>query len=170
MIDGLHIEHGFFPRDAQEWLVQWIDRRPWSSALRRRTQHYGYRYSYDRRALRRDDYLGQLPAALQRLAALVAARVSDFTPDQAIVNEYLPGQGISAHIDHPGNFGPVVASVSLLSPAIMEFARAGERRDFVLSPGDLLVMREDARFRWTHAIPHHSQRRISVTFRSAIIR
>jgi alkylated DNA repair dioxygenase AlkB len=40
---------------------------------------------------------------------------------QVIINEYTPGQGIAAHIDHKGSFGPIVASLSLLSGAVMDF-------------------------------------------------
>jgi alkylated DNA repair dioxygenase AlkB len=41
------------------------------------------------------------------------------SPDQAIVNEYQPGQGFPDHIDGPSFFGEAIASPSLLSARVM---------------------------------------------------
>jgi alkylated DNA repair dioxygenase AlkB len=41
--------------------------------------------------------------------------------DQAIINEYQPGQGISPHVDCVPCFGPVVAAISLGSDCVMDF-------------------------------------------------
>jgi alkylated DNA repair dioxygenase AlkB len=98
-----------------------------------------------------------------------------------IVNEYLPGQGISAHVDHVGSFGPVVASVSLLSACVMEFTHPEDRTcvPVVLEPGSLCVMTGPARFTWRHSIPARKSdpgpngrvprgRRVSVTLRTVL--
>ena len=175
-ISGLSLFENFLTTDEHDALVAAIDAGEWSAALRRRTQHFAWRYSYDRRPLSfEQDYLGELPGFLRGLANRVAPAFDGFAPDQAIVNEYLPAsggrpaQGISAHVDHVKNFGPVVVSVSLLSPADMVFERAGQRDTMRLEPRSLLVMEGDARYRWTHAIPSHSARRLSVTFRTVNI-
>jgi alkylated DNA repair dioxygenase AlkB len=42
-------------------------------------------------------------------------------PDQLIVNEYIPGQGIGDHVDHTKLFGQEVVSISLLSDVVMTF-------------------------------------------------
>lgn len=164
-IAGLEIYRRFLDETAQTRLAAVIDTKPWSHAINRRTQHYGWRYSYDRRQLGPADRL-PFPAWIRILGDRLEPAFGE-SPDQAIVNEYRPGQGIGAHIDHPGNFGPIIASISLLSSATMIFSRAGRVENVVLEPGALLVMSGEARYKWTHAIPTHAERRLSVTFRVA---
>lgn len=45
--------------------------------------------------------------------------------DQAIINEYLPGQGIAAHVDCEPCFGDEIGVVSLLDSHPMEFVETG---------------------------------------------
>ena len=47
-------------------------------------------------------------------------------PNQLIVNEYMPGQGINPHIDDPA-FEEPIATVSLLSPATMTLVAWNDR-------------------------------------------
>lgn len=44
-----------------------------------------------------------------------------FVPDQLTINEYPPGKGIARHVDTHSPFGPVIASLSLLTDTLMEF-------------------------------------------------
>lgn len=166
-------EPEFFP------LLKFIDEQPWSSALQRRTQHYGYRYDYTKKTVDRSMYLGPLPPLLDKLASeFVEEGFFLDKPEQAIVNEYKPGQGIAAHTDCVPCFGPVVASVSLISGIEMQFNnwRSGEVQKLHLMPNSLLVLSGEARYKWGHAIiPRHSDgayarfRRISVTFRTMLL-
>lgn len=100
-------------------------------------------------------------------------------PDQVIANEYLPGQGISAHVDCEPCFGADIASLSLISSCEMQFCGPGrgETRAVILPPRSLLVLGGEARQYWTHAIPARRsdlidgvrtmrQRRVSLTFRT----
>lgn len=178
--DGLTYLDNYIPEDEAERLVQEIDTRPWRTDLKRRVQHYGYRYDYKARQARREDYLGPLPELLQHLAERLTAEGHFQTlPDQVIVNEYQPGQGISAHIDCQPCFGATIASLSLLSACVMRFASQtySQQMDLHLQPASLLVLRDDARYLWTHAIPSRKSdiiagqkycrsRRISLTFRT----
>ena len=99
--------------------------------------------------------------------------------DQIIVNEYLPGQGISSDVDSVVDFGPTFVSLSLLSAVCMQFQGVETKQveELCLEPLSLLVLRQEARYRWTHAIPSRKsdkigdqrvwrQRRISLTFRT----
>lgn len=183
LIDGLHYIEDFISREEHDALVERIEAQPWDLSLSRRTQQYGFVYAHKAASLDASDWLGPLPEWLQVLAARLRAEGwFESEPDQAILNEYEPGQGIAAHVDAPHLFGPSVASLSLLSPALMEFRpvgdkRAEEKRVLWLAPRSLLVMRGEARLKWTHAMPARKtdrwngeavarQRRLSVTFRT----
>ena len=177
--DGLTYLENYIQDEEAERLVREIDATPWRTDLKRQVQHYGYRYDYKARQARREDYLGPLPDLFQHLAERLTSEGQFQTvPDQVIINEYQPGQGISAHIDCQPCFGETIASLSLLSACVMQFAspRSSRHMDLLLQPNSLLVMAGEARHDWTHAIParktdlvegQKSQRtrRISLTFR-----
>ena len=95
--------------------------------------------------------------------------------NQLIVNEYEPGQGISAHIDAPC-FGPAIATLSLGSACVMRFSNGDRHEDVWLDRRMCVVLTGPARSEWTHAIPtrksdpRHGRRlarsrRLSLTFR-----
>jgi alkylated DNA repair dioxygenase AlkB len=136
-------------------LVAFLDAGEWRGELKRRVRHFGYRYHYRARSATRDSRIGPLPDMLQGLAErLVAEGFFLAVPDQVIANEYLPGQGISAHVDCEPCFGEVIASLSLLSGCEMRFCclASGETRAVILPPRSLLVLVGPARRDWTHAI------------------
>ena len=98
-------------------------------------------------------------------------------PVQALVNEYLPGQGIGAHKDYQPF--DEVASLSLLSGCLMEFSKPAAHivESIWLEPRSLVVLTGEARHEWMHAIrPRRSdlvlgekrlrQRRLSLTLRT----
>jgi alkylated DNA repair dioxygenase AlkB len=177
--DGLTYLENYIQEDEAVKLVHEIDAAPWRTDLKRRVQHYGYRYEYKARQARREDYLGSLPDLLQHLAErLTSEGHFQAVPDQVIVNEYLPGQGISAHIDCQPCFGETIASLSLLSACVMRFAsqKSSRQMNLLLQPDGLLVLAGEVRHEWTHAIPARKMdlvegqksqrtRRISLTFR-----
>ncbi|CAL1700012.1 unnamed protein product [Somion occarium] len=104
------------------------------------------------------------------------------TPPQArqvIINHYLPGEGITPHVDLLDRFGDGIIGVSLGSGCVMRFRkvrgttvpdyhdRAGgtgdgdggdvkgaaeDVEDVYLPPGSVYVMSGEARYRWTHEI------------------
>lgn len=157
-----------------------IDAALWRSDLKRRVQHYGYLYDYRARMARKEDHLGPLPEWLDPiLDRLCADGRFVQRPDQVIVNEYLPGQGISAHVDCEPCFGDHIASISLLGGCAMDFVQLGgaQRCALYLDPCSLVVLQGAARCLWTHAIPARKSdpvsgatirrtRRVSLTFRT----
>ncbi|MBA5775680.1 alpha-ketoglutarate-dependent dioxygenase AlkB [Stappia sp. F7233] len=161
-------------------LLARIDSLPWRGDLKRRVQHYGYRYDYKARRVTHDSYLGPLPNWLNFLTdRLRVEGVFSAVPDQVIVNEYLPGQGIAAHVDCEPCFGNTIASLSLGSASMMEFSsvHSGEATSCYLQPRSLLILRDEARFDWKHGIPARKSdlvggeryvrgRRVSLTFRT----
>jgi alkylated DNA repair dioxygenase AlkB len=118
-----------------------------------------------------------LPPFVQPLAErLVIDGYFAKQPDQAIVNEYEPGQGISHHVDCVPCFGETIASLSLGSRCEMELRRDGAGdQHLLLEPGSLLVLSGEARHDWSHAIRARKSdhgiartRRVSITFRTIL--
>lgn len=159
-----------------------VDASNWLGDLKRRVQHYGYRYDYKARRVTGESYIGPLPFWLLDLAdRLVRDGIFSKTPDQVIVNEYLPGQGIAPHVDCEPCFGDIVASLSLGSTCLMEFrdTQSDEILVHTLEPRSLLILGGEARFDWKHGIPPRKSdivgavrtprtRRLSLTFRTVI--
>jgi len=94
---GLSYLPGFITVDQSAALIAEIDNQTWRSDLKRRVQHYGYVYDYRSRAISKEMKLGPLPEWLDGMTRqLVRRNIFPKTPDQIIINEYKPGQGISA--------------------------------------------------------------------------
>ena len=181
-VSGLTYVPDFISAHDQDSLLSQIDQQSWLTDLKRRVQHYGYRYDYKARAVSNDAYLGTLPAWLLALSKkLHDDRIFPSAPDQVIVNEYLPGQGISAHIDCIPCFADTIASLSLGSNTVMDFSnlKTGEKKSIVLEERSLIVLSGPARYEWQHAIPARKSdiingikteraRRVSLTFRNVI--
>lgn len=173
----------FISSDEEVDLLAAIDGESWRDDLQRRVQHYGYRYDYTMRGISGDDRLGSLPHWANAVCArLVQRNIFAAEPDQLIVNEYEPGQGIAPHTDR-GCFGPVIASLSLGSDCMMEIRPNGKskesRFDIVLQRRSLVVFQGASRNAWQHGIaPRQSdkqdgckiprRRRVSLTFRTVV--
>ena len=182
-VPGLKYVTGYVTARDEAALLAAVDVEPWRGDLKRRVQHYGYRYDYTARTVDRSMHLGPLPEWAQLLAArLVADGHMASAPDQLIVNEYEPGQGINAHVDCVPCFGPVVCSVTLGSQCVMELSpvEGGGTEPLLLERGSLLVLAGDARYKWRHGIPGRNTdtvgeqlvargRRVSLTFRTVIV-
>ena len=167
--------------DEQAECVKQVDAAVdmWRSDLRRRVQHYGWLYDYKAKAITSDMQVGPLPEWLAALAKRLYDETGLFerVPEQVIVNEYEPGQGIATHIDHPG-FGTTVCMVSLLDDWEMDFSENWrDKSPALLLKGSCTFLTEDARHVWQHGIaPRKSEltangrrdrkRRLSLTFRT----
>lgn len=178
----IYIEN-FIPKvlsvDFRNTLISSIENGLWDLTLSRRTQHYGWRYDYKARSVSPNDYLGPLPLAFSPLVNWISDTYG-ITMDQAIVNEYTPGQGIGDHVDCEPCFGDAIVSLSLLSGVPMTFkslAKTSETYTQYLSKDSLVIISGDVRHLWTHGIERRTwdmvdglrverQRRISVTLRT----
>jgi alkylated DNA repair dioxygenase AlkB len=182
-IAGLSYIADYIDESTEAALLEIIDSQPWMHDLKRRVQHYGWRYDYKGRNIASDLRIGQLPDWLQSYAVrLQQGGLFAETPDQVIINEYQPGQGISAHIDCVPCFDDTIASLSLGSPCVMDFthSKSDEKSSLLLEPRSMLVLTGDARYIWQHAIAgrktdrYNGQiiqrtRRVSLTFRKIIL-
>jgi len=169
-MQGLTYVPDFITPDQEAQLVALIDNSKWNTSLTRRTQHYGYEYDYKSKDLKTADAIPKV--FLDILQPLV--KTNNY-PNQVIVNEYLPGQGISKHTD-ASMFKDVILSLSLLSDINMIFRRNTDIEEKRLERRSLLVLTGDARWNWTHEIPGRKydtvnghkverSRRISLTYR-----
>jgi len=145
----------------------------------RMVKHYGYVYDYTTgNTLEKTD---EYPKLISDLRDTIYHVLDDDDEenlfDQCIINKYLPGQGINAHIDKL-TYGDKVASFTFNSGVEMEF-QYQKTKSFKLyvKPDSLYIMTDESRFDWTHQIrPRKSdvvngqvkprKTRFSITFRS----
>jgi hypothetical protein len=73
-------------------------------------------------------------------------------PDQVIVNEYMPSQGIADHIDCIPCFSNTVCSLSLGGSCIMNFTKDAIKNSIYLEARSLLILKDEARYKWKHGI------------------
>jgi alkylated DNA repair dioxygenase AlkB len=172
----------YITRSQHDELLAAIDLAPWQTNLKRRVQHYGYRYDYKTRSVDRSLYLGSLPDwSIQLAQRLLGERLVAEIPDRLIVNKYQPGQGISPHIDCISCFGEAIASLSFGSSCMMEFTCPGSGNyALLLEPRSIIIMTGESRYRWRHSIKVRRSnldkgskklrdRRVSLTFRKVLL-
>ena len=183
---GLVLVPEYLSVPQSDWIFQILESahaEDWLDDLQRRVMHFGYRYDYRARKASLASFIGPLPPWVDRLGKrLLRDGYGDVPFDQMIVNEYLPGQGISAHVDCEPCFGSTIAAISLFSQCIMRFrSRLGtDWVDVTLPERSLVVMTGASRYDYTHEIaPRKSdvidgvqrlrRRRVSLTFRAVVL-
>lgn len=177
IIPGLKYTKDYIKTEHEHQLIELIDSMPWITELKRRVQHYGYKYDYSSKSINSLHYLGTIPDWLNVLCTkLFNDRIFLTSPNQVIINEYLPGQGIAPHIDCIPYFSDTICSLSLFSSCVMDFTNNTTKQSIELAPKSLLILKEEARYKWKHGIaPRQSdngikrQRRISLTFRKVVL-
>ena len=176
-IPGLTYIPHYISSEYEEKLLKLIDTQDWNLDLKRRTQHYGYKYDYTARSVDSSYYLGEMPYWVDELCSkLYGDAIFIQKPDQVIINEYLPGHGIAPHVDCVSCFGGVICSLSLAFGCIMSLTNGNAEKSIYLEPQSLLILRDDSRYQWKHGIAARKsdngvkrQRRISLTFRKIIL-
>lgn len=182
-ISGLVYQADYLTAAQEAELIRMIDRQPWITDLKRRVQHYGYRYDYKARNITGDLQLDPIPDWLSAYCMQFQAEgLFQGVPDQIIINEYQPGQGIASHIDCIPCFENTIASLSLGSSCVMDFAHEARNQKIpvLLEPRSLIILSGDARYQWRHGIAarktdsyksirYSRSRRLSLTFRNVIL-
>ena len=183
-IHGLQYIPDYITEDQHDWLLDRIDEQQWLDDLKRRVQHYGFKYDYKARKVNYDMRIGELPEWLKRLSQkLYEDKHMPEVADQVIINEYQPGQGISSHIDCEPCFRDMIVSLSLGSGCVMNFTNKFDKTKKIpvwLASRSLVVLSSEARYAWLHGIAarkwdewnghrYERQRRVSLTFRKVII-
>ena len=187
---GLKLYNDVISIEEEERLLSAIDEQPWSSKLKRRVQHYGYTFNYVTRSVDNKKKPPKLPEFLLSLYEKLFHGEDKFVcnvdgapmlPDQCTINEYMPGQGISSHIDTHSAFHDRIMSLSLGSACVMNFLceeRSKDKIHLLLPRRSLLVLSKEARYIYAHGIsPRKTDvypddtlvdrgRRVSITLRN----
>lgn len=183
-IPGLRYIPNYISKEEQKSLMTTVNLQTWLADIKRRVQHYGYKYDYKAKSINYSMFLGPLPPwALSLAKRLFDEKHISEEPDQVIINEYVPGQGIANHVDCEPCFGDTVISISLGSQCVMDFINLKTKRkiEVMLEPGSLVVISDEARHKWSHGISQRKsdffkgikydrQLRVSMTFRKVVIR
>jgi len=203
---GLSLHPNFITPAEESTLLNFLDCESWRTDLSRRTLHYGGTYCLmpprtatpsERKAIESQIYTASpIPPELDFLITRMISAgfyTERNKPAFCIVNEYLPGHGISAHVEN-FRFGEPVCAVTLAGSDVMRFhelekaddgsvrtgkagkaPRTGVKRDVWLERRGMMVMTGESRRRWQHEITRGrvkgkegGWRRVSLTFRTDV--
>jgi alkylated DNA repair dioxygenase AlkB len=180
-IPGLYLYNGFIDKKLEYSLVTEIDSLEWNTQLSRRTQHYGYVYPYGTKISKSSQMEKTTPIPKSFIQLVNECKIkgminNDYNFDQAIVNEYQPGQGISPHCDDTNLFDDIIISFSLLSTYNMVFSKDEQKIVISLNRGSALLLTGESRYMRSHSIEKRKtdeiggkrvkrERRISITLR-----
>lgn len=180
VVPGLKLYRDFISASLEEELIAEIDAQPWVVDYDRRLQYYGYRNELEK-PYDLVKFPVPIPRKIYRLAEeIVEKNILDQQPDQVIINEYSPGQGIRPHKDR-NYFDNQICGINLGSGCVMKFIKikGGDVVDVEIPRRSLYVMQDEARYKWNHAIPprkkdkidgnvQHRERRVSITYRKVL--
>lgn len=179
-VPGLLVIPDFIDPSMEAALMQEIDSQTWVVDYDRRLQYYGYRNELEK-PYSLIAIPVPMPPLVQQLSEQIVARgILQYQPDQVIINEYLPGQGLRPHKDR-NYFENQICGINLGSGCIMRFIKikGGDVVDIPVPRRSLYLMQDDARYKWNHSIPprkkdningevQHRERRWSITYRKVI--
>jgi len=137
------------------------------SRVARTVRHFGLRYDYGSRVLRKGDPIPvELTPVMRRSEEF--ANLGNGELVEAIINKYPRGASLGWHQDAP--VYAVIVGVSLGVAGTIQFRTeaAGEREVFeqFLNARSAYIMRDEVRDNWQHRIPPTKDERASLTFRS----
>ena len=181
-VPGLLLYPDFISESMETELIQEIDRQTWVVDYDRRLQYYGYRNELEK-PYNLIPFPVPMPLLIHQLSEnLVEQKIVAIPPDQVIINEYSPGEGLRPHKDR-NYFENQICGVNLGSGCIMRFIKisGGDVVDVEVPRRSVYVMQDDARYKWNHSIPprkkdvvegnvKHRSRRLSITYRKVIMK
>jgi alkylated DNA repair dioxygenase AlkB len=176
-LPGLFLYPDFIDETREKQLLDEIDSQIWIVDYLRRLQYYGYRNELDKPYDLIPFPVPMPPLMYQLSQEMVEKKIILLQPDQVIINEYVPGEGIKPHKDR-AYYENQICGVNLGSGCIMRFIRGKNEEviDVEIPRRSVYVMQDDARKKWKHAIPprkkdyiegnvKHRDRRVSITYR-----
>jgi alkylated DNA repair dioxygenase AlkB len=176
-LPGLFLYPDFIDEAKEKQLLNEIDNQIWIVDYLRRLQYYGYRNELDKPYDLIPFPIPMPPLIHQLSQEIVEQKILLHQPDQVIINEYVPGEGIKPHKDR-AYYENQICGVNLGSGCIMRFIKGKNEEviDVEIPRRSLYVMQDDARKKWKHGIPprkkdningtmQHRERRVSITYR-----
>lgn len=183
-IPGLYYIDDIKEENMENIIIE-LDKLKWVSLTNninsRLVQHYGYKYDYKTYNItNKCDDIPECLIILKNILTGICLELNiineDYVFNQCIVNNYLPGQGISRHIDVK-KYGDVIGCFTLGSGATMTFKNNNDEEYLYVNPNSLYILSDDSRYVWSHEmcqkkydivddIKIKRERRISVTFRN----
>lgn len=128
-----------------------VPKPKWTCLSKRRLQDYGG-VPHEK---------GMIPESIPNWLTKYVEKVAQLNvfdnhkPNQVLVNEYLPGQGIMPHSDGP-LFFPTIATISCGSHTILNFLENSEARtkicQLLLEKCSLVVIKDDMYSKYLHSI------------------
>eukprot|EP00035_Acanthoeca_spectabilis_P025794 m.459942 g.459942 ORF g.459942 m.459942 type:complete len:329 (+) comp21874_c0_seq1:115-1101(+) len=173
--DGLFYFPNVWGPESEAELIRALEKEDgWVKAghSTRRVLQFDWEYTYGRHASLKA--ARPSPSFMQKVVDAVRELpgMDKFTPEQVIVNRYLPGEGIPAHIDNR-IFGDQIVCVSLGAECIMRFEHKDTHNVYnqKVEGGSVYGFGGSARWDWFHEMPAQSRRkqrgiRYSITFRT----
>lgn len=169
LITGLSIHNDFIScKEVELGIIKEFKLRgSWEKIGNRRVLQYGFKYRYGIYSQKLEpttpfpDWLKEFKKKAEEITG------QEF--NQCIVNEYLPGQGISEHTDDVNTFGNVIACISLGETVDIHFKQQDKVLKLKVPRRSLYVMKDEARYAWTHSMkPSKNQvnPRYSITLRT----
>jgi len=196
-IDGLWYYRNFFSEQEHTDLLAEIYSHPWQKVIARRQQFYGevyYHTTHKHKGLQphattntttpsnnqkeeecnKNDKNTSLE--LKDILPFLHSKCQPFFgecgfPSQILINEYRERLGIASHFENFEAFGPIILTISLVSPIFMTLKKPTERTNacamyqdiqkILLEPRSLLVMQDDARYDYRHGISKYRWIRLS---------
>ena len=173
--EGLAYIPNFITEEEEKWLVQYAYSSQWDEQgkMNRRVCQYGFSFDYESgNKLKKGkpmptvfqfliDRITKITEATPgRGAYPVACEDSTpWIPNQVIVNEYLPGQGIGMHIDKPQLFDQNILTLILHCPVALKLIPKGPRkrshvfRELLLKKRSIFCLSGPSRYTHQHGIP-----------------
>lgn len=179
-VPGLFLYPDFITETMEHQLINEIDSQTWVVDYDRRLQYYGYRNELEKPYSLISFPVPMPPFIYQLSENLVAQNIVSLQPDQVIINEYAPGEGLRPHKDR-NYFENQICGVNLGSGCVMRYIKIGSKDvvDVEMPRRAVYVMQDDARYKWHHSMPprkkdvvdgtvKHRDRRLSITYRKVI--
>jgi len=178
-LNGFSLVKNYLTENEEVDLINQINNKVWIKDYQRNLQYYNYRNElfepYDLIPIP-----NKIPDFLQKLIdKMILDGVVTERPDQIIINEYKPGEGLKPHFDRKDYYQNTIVGISLESGTVIEFYKIPEKKKIYIPRRSLYILKDDARYLWKHGIPARKkdvvdnkeiprQTRISITFRNVI--
>jgi alkylated DNA repair dioxygenase AlkB len=182
-IPGLSLCPNAINKETESQLYKFLMEQKWVAGPGgkngRRVQQYGYSYDYTTKTIKDAPPIPQVLSDL--ILKLTEQKLLNGKINQIIVNEYVPGQGITPHTDHVKWFGEQISSLTLGSGCNMIFGKMDSKicETIYLEPRSLIMLTGESRWKFTHSIPAVKKdkvgtkiiprgTRLSITFRQVL--